>query len=311
MKDNFTNTKLNLTICLRCQNISGIQEQEFVTVLDTIRCKPSEVVSISDLIWNECFGKYELNDKCFCPKCGVDATHDKLLLTSFFLYRPDLAVFMIRRGDISSHNANLTHVIPETYLDLRHHMTGIDTSLPVYYELCALLVHKGGSANSGHYICHIAHDNNTMVTIDDEMVILQSMEDVCGDRSTQKHVHMLFYVRKDYCELESGAKNDTWFVSSQELLTINKILFEDIVSHFSVSNADIQSIFGSNLMNDNIINSFMLNWGCAHTSKKTIQTKLNNALRIIIFDNYTTSVLNPEPSVLWQREAKCTLPVIC
>ena len=93
VKDNFTNTKSNLTICLRCQNMSGIQEQEFVTVLDTIRCKPIDVVSTSDLIWNECFRKYELNDKCFWPKCGVAATHDKLLLASFFLYRQDLAVF--------------------------------------------------------------------------------------------------------------------------------------------------------------------------------------------------------------------------
>ena len=63
LRGTFTNTKVNQATCLRCQKISGFHEQEYVTKLDTIKCNSSDTVGISDLIWNEFFGKYTLNDK--------------------------------------------------------------------------------------------------------------------------------------------------------------------------------------------------------------------------------------------------------
>lgn len=54
-------------------------------------------------------------------------------------------------------------------LDLRPHMTS-RTGPPLLYSLYGVLVHSGGSCNSGHYFCYVKASNNHWYCMNDSHV---------------------------------------------------------------------------------------------------------------------------------------------
>ena len=259
--DNFTATRIELKSCLRCKDVSGEIQREFVTFVDVVRCKSNQYVTLKDAIWNEFTGKYELNVKYHCKGCATDITCDRVLLTSFYLTVPNILVFGIRRRDPESQYANCSCIFPDRLLDLRHSVAGLESSKPLYYQLVGMIVRLGKEADRGHYLCHMMTKDNKVVTVDDNKVTIHSWKKVVEDIQTQRHVQILIYCRNSgelWKSYESSV--DSWRVDPTNVFNIKECWIEEkVLTDKQISCADLQSICADSCLNDNVMNSFLQN----------------------------------------------------
>ena len=124
-----------------------------------------------------------------CPKCKKKVPARK----QFTVYRaPRVATFQLKRFDFSrmfGGKINKPVQYPET-LNLRPYMS-TKNGPPVLYKLFGVLVHLGGSCNSGHYYCYVRNTNGYWYQMDDARVSSASLNVVLNQSA-----YILFYVRK-------------------------------------------------------------------------------------------------------------------
>ncbi|XP_051488425.1 ubiquitin carboxyl-terminal hydrolase 42-like, partial [Apus apus] len=74
------------------------------------------------------------------------------------------------------------------YLDLRTYISQ-SSGEPVWYRLYAVLVHRGFSSDSGHYICYIKAGDGHWYKMNDDSVQLSDIETVLSQQA-----YLLFYI---------------------------------------------------------------------------------------------------------------------
>jgi ubiquitin carboxyl-terminal hydrolase 36/42 len=123
-------------------------------------------------------------NKYKCEKCNtkVDATKSMSISSAPLTLAIHLKRFNAFGKKISK------PVEFEERLNIRPYM---DAKGPdVYYKLYGVLVHQGGSTNSGHYYCYVRASNDMWHCMDDSSVSKASRAQVLSERA-----YMLFYIR--------------------------------------------------------------------------------------------------------------------
>lgn len=130
------------------------------------------------------------NDNAYkCPKCKKKAPATK----RFTVHRePNVITIQLKRFEFNRFSGGKI-TKPVTFneiLNLRPYMSD-PTGDRLTYRLNAVLVHFGGSCNSGHYLCYVRGPNNSWFKMDDE-----SVEPVPLTQVLLQNAYILFYIKK-------------------------------------------------------------------------------------------------------------------
>lgn len=124
-----------------------------------------------------------------CQKCKKKCQAKK----RFTVHRaPNVATFQLKRFDYNRmFGGKITKFVqyPET-LNMRPYMSE-STGPAIIYKLFGVLVHLGGSCNSGHYYCYVRNSNGTWFNMDDARVTSVGLNTVLN-----QNAYILFYVKK-------------------------------------------------------------------------------------------------------------------
>ncbi|CAG2162257.1 unnamed protein product [Oppiella nova] len=125
-----------------------------------------------------------------CTRCKRKTVARK----QFTIYSaPNVATFQLKRFDYHRiFGGKITK--PVTYperLNLRPYMSD-NKGAPIIYKLNSVLVHLGGSCNSGHYFCYVRNSNNSWYLMDDSRTV-----QVNQNQALSQQAYVLFYVRVD------------------------------------------------------------------------------------------------------------------
>lgn len=170
--------------CMKCKEKSNTYDHFMDLILDIKNASSLETAL-------EKFVEPELlqNDNAYkCPRCNIKVMAQK----RFTVHRaPNVATFQLKRFDANRmFGGKITkHVSYPEHLELRPYMSDKHGD-PVTYRLNAVLVHLGGSCNSGHYFCFVRNSNGSWYCMDDSRVHQVNLSQVLNQQA-----YVLFYVR--------------------------------------------------------------------------------------------------------------------
>lgn len=132
----------------------------------------------------------------------------------FTVFRaPNVATFQLKRFDYNRiFGGKITKQIsyPET-LNLRPYMSE-SRGDPINYRLFAVLVHLGGTSNSGHYFCYVRSATNNWYLMDDARVSQTNLSKVLDQQA-----YMLFYVQVPKKDGRNNSINKSLLSSLEKL----------------------------------------------------------------------------------------------
>ncbi|KAL5063301.1 hypothetical protein RYX36_025038 [Vicia faba] len=144
----------------------------------------------------------EKMDRMFkCSNCDQEVYMEKQLLID---KAPEIAVLHLKRfkKERTSYGKIAGHVYFTTELDLEPYTSTKGRESPnLVYDLYAVVVHRGSTANSGHYFSYVRSDEKNWHLMDDAQVFSVTKEHVLA-----KEAYMLFYAKQ----------GTTWFSSVLE-----------------------------------------------------------------------------------------------
>lgn len=172
-------------LCLTCNSRSNTYDFFMDFILDIKNAK-----SLEDSLRKFTQPETLENENAYkCGKCRKKVTARK----RFSVFRaPNVATFQLKRFEADRiFGGKLTKFVsyPEE-LDLRPYMSE-SSKVPIKYLLSAVLVHVGGSTNSGHYYCYIKNSNGFWYRMDDSYVSVVNKSVVL-----QQQAYVLFYTKK-------------------------------------------------------------------------------------------------------------------
>ncbi|KFU93838.1 Ubiquitin carboxyl-terminal hydrolase 42, partial [Chaetura pelagica] len=168
--------------CMNCKAVSDTYETFFDISLN-VKEVPSIISALEEYVTLE---ELDGENSYKCSKC------EKMVLATkrCSIHRtPNVLILSLKRFTYdTAGKINKAVKYPE-YLDLRTYMSQ-SSGEPVWYRLYAVLVHKGFSSDSGHYICYIKAGDGHWYIMNDDSVQLSDIETVLSQQA-----YLLFYIR--------------------------------------------------------------------------------------------------------------------
>ncbi|XP_071898039.1 ubiquitin carboxyl-terminal hydrolase 42-like [Anas platyrhynchos] len=169
--------------CLNCKAVSDTYEAFLDITLD-IKAVSSVTRALELFVKPEELG----GENCYkCSECKKMVPASK----RFTIHRSSkvLTISLKRFADFTGGKINKEVKYPE-YLDLRAYMSQ-SMGEPLLYALYAVLVHRGVSCHSGHYICYVKAGNGLWYQMNDAKVVRTDIKRVLGQQA-----YILFYIRR-------------------------------------------------------------------------------------------------------------------
>lgn len=233
----FESVQRTINRCSLCGNSS--QSDETVNYFplplslpDGSLTAPEVVINLNETL-NRYFTIEYLKGSTACDKCkgispiSIDRSISKpphvLLLT--------LQRFWIDMNNFSN-TKKISNFVPfPQSLSLTRYLTSPDEGEDCVYTLYAIIVHRGKSMFSGHYVAYVKDADNYWFQCDDKTVTPATKEDVS---EVQKNVYMLFYIRQTLPKNNGASGNDI----RQTVRKSDGVTCNNIESTLSVNSSD-------------------------------------------------------------------------
>jgi len=233
----FESVQRTINRCSLCGNSS--QSDETVNYFplplslpDGSLTAPEVVINLNETL-NRYFTIEYLKGSTACDKCkgispiSIDRSISKpphvLLLT--------LQRFWIDMNNFSN-TKKISNFVPFSTIPLiNRYLTSPDEGEDCVYTLYAIIVHRGKSMFSGHYVAYVKDADNYWFQCDDKTVTPATKEDVS---EVQKNVYMLFYIRQTLPKNNGASGNDI----RQTVRKSDGVTCNNIESTLSVNSSD-------------------------------------------------------------------------
>ena len=250
---------LDLYRCLSCSSIRGVHSKSAMLMLDVPLVKSG--VDIDSILWSWSATNLYNEPDATCTTCGHSSVmHNFKVLWS----TPDILVVYLMRRSSGTQEVASTPIIIKPKLNVRK-IFGKNYNMKDHpYFLTSMLLRKGDTIDTGHWLTVAFPSNNTAVLYDDHIIEFLNPESVLKRTDVMKETTILFYTRGSRAEPAKREKycNDArtaWKIDPKRASDIEKIWnSKELGKHYGNRTTiyDLKTIEPFNWFNDTIINTF-------------------------------------------------------
>ncbi len=160
----------------------------------------SKTIGLTSLIKTLTFGRLCTEEDDVCHNC--DSKPDKIA---------DMVIMTIYRvkWDIYTRIKIQTPVLCDKRINFRATTTDYDET-DIMHSLFATVLHYGSSAEIGHFVSYIFHEDQTSTLYDHTVVQQCNMQEILRSQAFLKNVYICFYIKGDrWPESENDSINYT------------------------------------------------------------------------------------------------------
>ncbi|KAL9387412.1 hypothetical protein Peur_020536 [Populus x canadensis] len=176
---------------LRCCNCGHFSDKYELLIDLSLEIEDADTLQIALESFTNVEKIEDSETKFTCENCKEEVSREKQLMLD---KAPSIAALHLKRFKIDGTSVEKIgkHVEFPLELDLKPYISDNDSNdVGFKYQLYAVVVHKGYSLTSGHYVCYIRSSPDTWHKLDDPEVIKEREEFVLSQAA-----YILFYARE-------------------------------------------------------------------------------------------------------------------